>query len=177
MTEKPILFRTDMVRAILEGRKMQTRRVVKPQPEYQDGYRYWWKGDWDTRGGPRAGVCTHGSAGNGEATWTLDEIAEHARYQVGDILYICEPYQVVPPVRADREILGRYLRDDTVFDVILTQEEWDRFIKRKKPYAKTSARFMYKSLARHWLKVTGVRCELQDKWEFVYEFKRIKYGD
>lgn len=34
MSERPIIFNSESVKAILDGRKTQTRRVIKPQPEY-----------------------------------------------------------------------------------------------------------------------------------------------
>lgn len=42
MKERGMIFNSEMVRAILDGRKTQTRRIMKPQPEPCPRGGHWW---------------------------------------------------------------------------------------------------------------------------------------
>lgn len=72
----PILFNTEMVRAILDGRKTVTRRVIKPQPIYNIGSGFNWKG---YAFGTDLPPTLEGAAYNFQCA---------APYQPGDILYV-----------------------------------------------------------------------------------------
>jgi hypothetical protein len=74
MKERPILFNGDMVRAILEGRKTQTRRIMKVQPEqpasgaYFDAYNggpqwNWWASD-NRQHLDQIVICPYGKPGD-----------------------------------------------------------------------------------------------------------------
>lgn len=64
MKERGIIFNAEMVRAVLEGRKTQTRRIIKDCPTVQDGWypdRYNNSAEWTfwgARGSADAGRCT-----------------------------------------------------------------------------------------------------------------------
>lgn len=99
MKEHGILFSGPMVCAILDGRKMQTRRVVNPQPEYEGKECYgdswkWTKGEDNFSGvtteqlvGP-AGLCHHTRAVYGvpgDRLWVRETWCQSQH--LGDIFY------------------------------------------------------------------------------------------
>lgn len=76
---KPILFNTKMVRAILDGRKTQTRRIVKPQPIGFTGRNFIFDDD----------ECPK--------KWEqCDDFISTAPYHTGDILWVRETWCKVP---------------------------------------------------------------------------------
>lgn len=149
MTTKPILFNTQMVRAILDGRKSCTRRIVKPQWEECPNCKY-----------------VHNE-------YIYDNLAENvycarcgyplvpekrAPYQPGDILYVRETWcgWYLPLVgmhycyRAT-EPDGNKRPTSPEYDCDVEKISWRPSI------------HMPKEAARIWLKVTDVRVEqLQD---------------
>ncbi len=83
MKSRPILFSAPMVQAILSGRKKQTRRMLKPQPECR-GVGGWFWNDW--RWQDHAGTVLKG----------LEEDCPYG--QPGDQLWVREKFQ---PLLAD----------------------------------------------------------------------------
>lgn len=78
MAIKPILFNTEMVRAILDGRKTCTRRLPRKQIEEK----YLEYEEW---------VCAVAPPGS---TWLSEKefYEEYPPYQLGDILYVRETF-------------------------------------------------------------------------------------
>lgn len=135
---KPILFNTEMVKAILEGRKACTRRVAKPQPthHYDENCH---GANWVDTGGNNWACKSCG----GEIAPFTGKSRIKAPYQIGDILYVRETW-----LKADD---GYYYRAD---ETPISKEIRESYGYKWKPSI-----HMPKELARIFLKVTDVRVE------------------
>ncbi len=166
---KPILFSTEMVRAILDDRKTMTRRVIKWKPyidgektnfnysEMSLGYHY--------TGEPKSGnvigrYALYSTAG---ALQSLRTKPIKPRYKAGDILWVREtfcPIKIKKPTRAIpedfKEIEYIYKADDNHIKL-------DNLLGGKSFFKWKPSIHMPKEAARIFLKVTDVRVErLQD---------------
>jgi len=130
MKEHPIIFSTEMVRAILDGKKSQTRRVVKPQPInylfWSEAFQIWIDNASTTSYHMTTQKCPYGKPG--DRLWVRETWAIHPRFKT--VLY-----------RADGE----------AFDDAAGYGKW-------KP-AWSPSIHMPQKYARIWLEITGVRVE------------------
>jgi hypothetical protein len=130
---KPILFNTEMVKAILNGRKTMTRRVIK----FPKG---------------TTGRLPSNGFFNASPYLFYPGGIKHPRYKVGDVLYVRETWARVSDWTTVDEEVG-------VPDGYIYKADWDY---RENPKWHPSIH-MPKEAARIFLKVTNVRVErLQD---------------
>ncbi|MBD8915961.1 MAG: hypothetical protein EGR77_08225 [Pseudobutyrivibrio sp.] len=129
---KPILFNTEMARAILEGRKSCTRRIVKPQPDEKHTYPLGFVTDSTEK--EEMGCFGFGIGEYGGSI-------QYAKptYQPGDILYVRETF-----IQAAAHTFW-YRADNNSW--MPEGLHWNPSI------------HMPKEAARIWLRVTDVRVE------------------
>ena len=149
MMEKPILFNTEMVQAILKGNKTSTRRPIKRTPCNDEpcGYGFWKDySEHDKRWYIKD--YTHAPV-----WWTLEEyISKFSIYHIGDTIWVRETWQESECF--DNNIKGKYC--------YRANDEENDFANEFKVKWRPSIH-MPKTAARLFLKVTDIRIErLQD---------------
>lgn len=143
MAIKPILFNTEMVRAIMDGRKSCTRRMVKPQPNEKHTYPLGFVTDSTEK-------KDVGCFGFGINEYSGSIQYTKPQYQPGDILYVRETWGHPISLNSDKQYV---FRADKIAESGFKNDShiWHPSI------------HMPKEAARIWLKVTNVRVErLQD---------------
>lgn len=141
MRELPILFSTDMVKAILDGRKKVTRKVIKPQPVVI-------KRDKDD---PHQGSVLYKVEASGRfkgkicgGTLTKKQFAKFASYQKGDLLYVRETFNDWDGYNYRNP---KYKASEDNYSKTTWKPKWKPSIHMPKKYA------------RIWLEVLNVRAE------------------
>lgn len=158
MADRPIIFSAPMVRAILDGRKTQTRRVLKPQPEQNEAGLWVWPppGYKVTRRSWR-GFCQTDEDGLRQWFTPPNNACDALPFAPGDRLWVREAWQQWPPenIRAMPE-RARIYRADTPVDPIVPDWlsiDWDGKFRWRSPI------HMPRWASRLTLTVTDVRVQ------------------
>lgn len=161
MTIKPILFNTEMVRAILDGRKTCTRRICKDANEYTVP-------DMDFYNADRRTYAVHNFA-NREHSEQLSTAERACPICPGDILYVRETWHKYTKRIGKGEscrLAEFYGYKASVANSEDAEEPWHPSI------------HMPKEAARIWLKVMNVRVErLQEITDEQAKREGIQYDE
>lgn len=148
--ELPILFSTEMVRAILDGRKTMTRRVVT---KHNSNSTLKWE-DFDfTEVYKNTPFGLKVKRKDDETIWRISP-----KWQPGDVLWTKETFTILDWWEDSRAVQVMY-EDAKTRICELTAEEWVKFERWQEKEGRKSSLFMFKSLSRIWLEVTDVRVE------------------
>lgn len=145
---KPILFNTEMVKAILDGRKTQTRRAIKI-PSYLYENPIVLEPDCCVKFNYGAGGCQNYSA---------TPLFINSPYKVGDILYVRETWTLGKKFTIKPENVW-YIRNDLGNEVYYKADLNDNFYDPDNICKWKPSIHMPKKYARIFLKVTNVRVE------------------
>ena len=157
MKFRPILFSTPMVQAIISGSKVQTRRVIKPQPVLGNG-------DWDSRNIKQV---------EGKFVPFMQH-TEHKsiKYKIGDVLWVREShFQYGMWMKNGKTKTGKqkwkFVKDKALTSVAYMDNPPKEVLKNSNRevlgWFKRSSLFMPKEACRLFLKIKNIRVErLQD---------------
>lgn len=194
MNIKPILFNTDMVRAILAGQKTQTRRVIKPQPTKPRWNNIGWLGWNDGHGYRMKPPCEDGDVLWVRETWCKDDSRylyranygenEHF-YQNGNEIAMHWHPSIHMPKEAARiflrvkEVRVEYLQEITV-DGCAAEGIWDDYKTYIEKYHENLKKAAYpKAFSELW-NSTIKKADLPkygwdaNPWVWVIEFERCE---
>lgn len=139
---KGIMFVEELFNKVLARQKTETRRIMNPQPEIHD-HSIYVEADWKDEKPQYYNMesnqfackfCGHGVQMNGKSIFK-------SKYKVGETVYLKEPYYDFGENVSDRYIYK--------FD----KERYVNYVLWK------NKMFMPERSARHFIKITDVRCE------------------
>jgi hypothetical protein len=141
-----------MVRAILEGRKTQTRRIMRRIPN---------RLEWITETAP--GVEPYWRYFDGDCAGPLCGSQDNWGHRLcpyglpGDQLWVREEHRIIAGGYGLNTV--EYAADKATAECLIDNRELRLLRARKRPFAQTRARFMYRSFSRITLGITAVRVE------------------